>query len=425
MQCNNCSRDAINLSHPYCQAHSDILFFQSDYDYKYYLREERVRCNTLGGWVTQAQADEHATVCSSCDEAVDVSDTYTSECGDIYCIECYDETFASCYDCDEETPLDEISCLEDNYYCEGCRDDNFIVCADCNEWISNEDSCYHERQDETYCEDCYPESSLINAWNYTPTAIFHKVNSERALYMGLEIEVETDNSFDLATELTDTKEVFPEDKFYYKEDGSINGIEIVSHPMTFESIKKDGFRNKLKELKDFGATAYDNGKCGLHIHISKDQIKELTAWKLLYFMFECKYEVTKIAQRTPSQIDEWAKIVAPDEYRHFSNSASVLKTIYPYNDARYRGINFQKRNTIEFRIFRGTLDFKRFWATIEFVYSLIPFLEETGFGFIRRATSFELWKTYVTYLKRKNTHQTLLAFLKAKQLTTSNDKMLY
>ena len=38
---------------------------------------------------------------------------------------------------------------------------------------------------------------------------------------------------------------------------------------------KISFRDKLKKLQSYGATGYDNGKCGLHIHVSRNQIKPI------------------------------------------------------------------------------------------------------------------------------------------------------
>jgi hypothetical protein len=76
---------------------------------------------------------------------------------------------------------------------------------------------------------------------------------------------------------------------------------------------------------------------------------------------------------------------------------------------RYYVLNFQNKNTIEIRIFRGTLRLLTLYATLEFVYWICKWLKELDTAKIQKITwgdfvkSIPEWMIELKeYLKEKN-----------------------
>lgn len=430
MKCNICQTTSdVNLEIEVCLECRDFHYFQSDYDLKWYPRQERISCDILGGYVTIGQKDEHTVECVGCDECILVNERNVGLDGESYCLSCYDEAYFPCSDCGETADVDDSYYIDsqDHRVCPDCNSDNYRTCYACD-WTGHIDNMnFVDSEDEWYCESCEESNCRrLRAYNYVPDFNYYTLNKERELFFGLEIELDCDTDY----VLDNIEDTLDPDKYYFKEDGSINGFEIVTHPMTFEKLKKENFRSKLETLSNLGAKAYSAGNCGLHIHVSKNEINAFNVWKMIMFFAKCQSQVIKISQRTGTEMSRWCKIFQPEEYRHWNDSAIVLKgqdwsSGGPYNMERYAAINCRRSSTIEFRIFRGTLGFDRFWASVEFVNSLVHFMEKVSYKFVKSSTVMTLWNTYVTYVIRTGYHKTLLDFLKSKGLITNKPKLTY
>ena len=74
----------------------------------------------------------------------------------------------------------------------------------------------------------------------------------------------------------------------------------------------------------------------------------------------------------------------------YSDVVSVMKKLKlyntsPYANGRYNALHYTGRGTYEFRFFRGTTNYKRFNACIEFVEAITEYVREIGFGYFNRA----------------------------------------
>lgn len=255
------------------------------------------------------------------------------------------------HDCDGD-----IRRLDDVYYWE----------SDCE---------YHsEPEEEEDDDDCDMDSATINSYSYRPSMKFHKLSNENenAPFFGIELEVERKNSNGLKHKYM--AGLIENEHWYFKTDGSLtDGFEIVTHPLTFNYIQQNEkvFTNSLKLLVENGYNSYDANTCGMHIHISKNNFNTWHLYRFLKFFVENKEFIAAISQRKMEKLKKWANI--EDD----SDSSLIYKAKKKDgNGERYVAINLKNSQTIEIRIFRGTLNINSFMKNIEFSHALYMFTKE-------------------------------------------------
>lgn len=143
----------------------------------------------------------------------------------------------------------------------------------------------------------------------------------------------------------------PNEFIVTKDDGSLDrGFEIVTAPATLEE--------QLAHWKPFfarlpsGLRSFSTCTCGLHIHCSRRPLTELTIAKIVCFTnanFNRPF-VECIAGRPSGR---WANI--------WPKKLSDARKINP---ERYEAVNLQNYDTIEFRIFKGTLKEQSFYKAL-------------------------------------------------------------
>ncbi len=200
------------------------------------------------------------------------------------------------------------------------------------------------------------------------------------------------------------------DNLYIKRDGSLDcGMELVTHPMTpGYHMKKMPWGEILEEARSMGYTSHMAMTCGLHVHISRRAFgdnyyyQEAAIARLIFFVEKFWPEMLRFSRRTQSQLNDWAKrygaqLTPTDQLKHAKNSDA----------GRYAAVNLQNRNTVEIRIFRGTLKLNTLLATLQMVNHLcdvaVSFtdwdLQDMGwYDFLNRITEPEL----IQYLKERN-----------------------
>jgi hypothetical protein len=239
------------------------------------------------------------------------------------------------------------------------------------------DGEYHHEpefdEDEDEDEDDM-ESATINSYSYRPSMKFHKLSNENenAPFFGIELEVERKNSNGLKHKYMAGK--IDHEHWYFKNDGSLtDGFEIVTHPMTFNYIQQNEktFTDSLKLLVENGYNSYDANTCGMHIHISKNNFTTWHLYRFLKFFVENKDFIVAISQRKMEKLKKWANI-------EDDNDSSLIYKAKKKdgNSQRYVAINLNNSQTIEIRIFRGTLNINSFMKNVEFAHSLFMYTKE-------------------------------------------------
>lgn len=378
--------------------------------------------------VTPLTQEEHQQIevveCSHCGSLFRTDcDQYTTDSnGDFYCETCTTEVIFCehcCRDVNREgsaqvNDVDEIWCSEciSNvaYYCDGCFEyvqnvaytngntaicedcfgERYTICTNCEGLITRDNANYSDG--EAYCDDCICEqrSENIEAYNYRPDRLnFLKSENEdpkeqARLFLGFEIEAGSLDSNSEASEVADilTEKFNQDDIFYLKEDSSIPeyGFELVSHPITLKRHKELEWNKVLAKMSSLGMKSHDLGRCscGLHVHASSSFLRnpklkrreQYYRWLLVdWFVSKNRQQFEKIARREEVH---WSK------FKDIEKGIKLKEEFGKPTGSRYKAVNFENSSTVEFRLFRGTLKYETFMATLEIVDCLVRWAKQAS-----------------------------------------------
>jgi hypothetical protein len=221
--------------------------------------------------------------------------------------------------------------------------------------------------------------------------ILHKFEYNETCF-GLEIELNNEDNIQEAIKYTKKNLNIPH---IWKEDGSLsNGGELVLAPCDRERLSSLNWRKILKELHSLGCRGYDSGECGIHIHASKTEFNHLS-----YNEFNTLILDFLISQR---------QFLKPFSQRKKFNYCELPKD---YNDtewlleSRYRAINVLPDSTYEFRVYRSTTDYERFYASLQFTFLAHKYLVFQA----RNPTSKLKLKDYL--MQNRNEHKPIFDYL--------------
>lgn len=315
--------------------------------------------------------NECVMTCERCDSVGSVNDCFhTVDGNDIWCESCTERRAHWCERCEEYDSGTSfyISDMQQSW-CEGCADGHAYWCDDCDEY--NADGC--DRCSDNMSSD---GSRLIHDYSYRPDAIFHSTNKDERLFFGMEIEVEARDNLRDSAEYAHQLESM--DLAYLKHDGSLsNGFEIVTHPMSHDYFKneaQDFFAviEGLRTQQGIRVKSWDTRTCGLHIHISRTGFNGgAHMHRFLNLVYTNPDFYSTLAGRTS---DQWAKFtdIIKREYKRDANGDRIFSQDTGYeietkrtfkhkldmdrNSDRYSAVNTLNRETLEMRIFRGSVN---------------------------------------------------------------------
>ena len=291
---------------------------------------------------------------------------------------------------------------------------------DCIKTLPRCNSCdnasYH--LEHGICHRCMNRQS-IRSYSYRPSPMFHRVNNKKKsvlisdsgyskhelpiLHFGVEIEVDRhemdDSSHDSEIILEGNhfaslvniigRGIEMSNLFYSKSDGSLSeqGVEVVSHPFSWNFWKTFGheiYDVLFSTLLSSGYFSAESEEGGMHIHVSKSAINKTQLHKLLWFVYSCPVFIELIAQRTTSYGSlTWQSLIGQYGSSTFAKRRNMVASIsnrkYSKYAERYTAINMRPDNTIEFRIFNGTLNIMTLSKAIEFIHSLLSYCSQTSF----------------------------------------------
>jgi len=151
---------------------------------------------------------------------------------------------------------------------------------------------------------------------------------------------------------------------YFERDGSIGeGFEIVTQPagLDVHRVKLSAFLNQ-EHLKR-GLRSHEGGSCGLHIHVGREFVTQAQIYRVQSFLNDIRNEglIRKISRRYGNS------------YARIKHEMAKLSPVNKRSSERYEALNVTNTDTIEFRIFRGSLRYESVMAALEFVDSLLSF----------------------------------------------------
>ena len=299
---------------------------------------------------------------------------YYRDGSNIGCDSCVVRYTFYCDSCDERNPLwrdDRYSAANGNTICEECYQNNYFSCDLCSAIYHTD----HMSEDDNGCICSYCHDSgakLIHEYSYKPAPQFYglKDGSDRRkkIFYGCELEVYVKSNSGVeekAEEILDRLNSDAE-RVYLKKDSSIGrGFEIVTHPHTWDEIKKLWLENWDEKIRSI--SSHNSGTCGFHVHVSRRPLTKMHIQKMIVFVNAAENAnlIKTVAQRDCS---EWGKL---KDYKKIGHCE--------FGEERYEAINLLNANTIEFRIFRGNLRKDRIMKNLEFVKATIDFTRDRSY----------------------------------------------
>ncbi len=335
--------------------------------------------------------------CIACDTTLDSDDGTTTSSGDPVCESC----MVMCMKCEDViTCDDEFNDVEGELWCKNCTNNDAHWCDLCDNYFTgytygtdDSDSTMCERcyeNNTTYCEGCDAtylngceynhdedvDTRLVHDYSYRPDPIFRSSEDENTrLYFGIEVETEVrGGSYGDRRYAAEYAVRLEHDGLaYLKSDGSLEcGFEIVSHPMTHSYFMKDAniLWETISTLKsNYDMMAWGTKTCGLHVHISRAGFNGGShQHRFLQLVYNNKdfYEV--LAGRSSSH---WAKF--NDNINPDTGQKSFKHKFDRHGSDRYSAVNTNNRNTLEMRIFRGSLNPRFIKSAIDLAHASVEF----------------------------------------------------
>jgi formylmethanofuran dehydrogenase subunit E len=405
-----------------------------------------------GATYCRACADEMFVRCTDCNCTIKEDDAKWAF-DDPYCADCYCDRFTTCDACGAVVYIDDSYSNDGDTFCESCWDERFTSCDSCGADVPRDDIISYN--DQYLCERCYERAvrqRVIHEYNYKPEVSFWTIDDEPHIFYGIELEVDmqprkmgekSDDSDGIYEFLLrsgrvvgvvdehgapvnwDEKmpgedpakavvalDIMGRDRAYAKHDGSLrSGFEIVTHPMTFEfHVQKAKWKEAMKALNDMGFTAHDCGTCGLHIHVSKKSLgatqeaRERTFKALLVFLRKFWAQLVVFSRRREDSLLRYAK-----PYQH-SSPDSMYREACSSDTGKYYAINFKPRSTVEFRFYRGTLNYDTFLACLQLTHEIVKYCIANSPDAVDDAT----WADFARAIRGK--HKELDAYMNRKGL---------
>ena len=304
--------------------------------------------------------------CDNCGTVCFRDDLLTAPDDSLICQCCYGSTVIDCANCTNGCMRNDSWYTRDGLVCERCYSDHYFECEECGDNV-HEDEGY-----DGVCNSCSEsgdnDSHGVHSHSYKPTPIFLKKEGDDDLFLGVELEVD-EGGDDVPSSVAEI-----DMPVYFKGDGSIsNGFEIVSHPCTLNYHLGIRWKDMLHTLVKEGYTSHNAGTCGIHVHIPKaflgatEEEQDKYSSRIMSF-YELNWEhIVKFSRRKPDQLRQWAARFRDDI------TIDLVKKAKCGTFGRYRAVNLEPKNTVEFRIFRGTLKYSTFISCLQFVDASVRF----------------------------------------------------
>jgi hypothetical protein len=389
---------------------------------------------------TAAPAPEMARVCLHCEaraHALDMCDACElcpSCCECVRCDQCEElhrEPLCRCCNaCD--------NCCECDW-CRACEEPVESTCAECD---ACEDCCrcwychgcnerHHEDTDQCgdceNCQDqcrCHPDG--IEPYDTDPLESLAFLGTPAGdLYLGAELEVQVRGDLEAkAADWNSASDGF----FILKEDGSIGkGFEIVTAPASLAVHTAQWDRLLGDADLVHGLRSWDADRsCGMHVHASRAPLSPLTLGKVLVFM-NSPHTAVPLRRLAGRDSERWAKR-EPKKLTHAlahcrrcqtprkTSGVGYCRQCQERTDARAevgarrQVVNLCNSDTVEFRLFRGTLNLTHVLANLECVDAVLRWCMHNS---IRDCES---WPAFWAYVARHSaTYKHLIAYMQGKE----------
>jgi hypothetical protein len=181
---------------------------------------------------------------------------------------------------------------------------------------------------------------------------------------------------------------------YLKHDGSLHcGYEIVTHPMSHDYYKNEAsdLWDTLEHLRTYyKVKSWDTTTCGLHIHVSRTGFEGgAHMHRFLNLIYSNPDLYQTLAGREQSRWATFDDIVSAqvlrDEYGNritdedgftmYQSKRSITSKLIGNGNGteRYSAVNTRNRETLEIRIFRGTVNQQTVKAHLDLAHASVEY----------------------------------------------------
>lgn len=236
---------------------------------------------------------------------------------------------------------------------------------------------------------------------------------KKQLYYGLELEYEIDDSDD-AYELRQTAHDL---EFGASADGSLDcGVEFKSKPLCIDLVKE----RVPALLSRVRGSVHAERTCGLHIHLSKSGLTLMQIGLIQDFLYNDHNNefINKLAGRKPNTYcqrnGDYGKLGRIRPIENYKFDASGNRIIDPrthnfivekkkdfWGGEKYEALNFCRKDTIEFRLFAGSMRPHRVLGRVEFVQALVEWTGDTERRTFAEVRDFQQFLNFIKNSGRK------------------------
>lgn len=266
---------------------------------------------------------------------------------------------------DTWTTCDDPHCGQCDNYCDGC--------SECSDY-------YDDERRYGRCADIWPVT--IHSYGYKPNPTFWSVGGfssnrlsgrfgRRQAFLGCEVECEVDYDRSMRTDALARSFYSHEDmsgRIYCKSDSSLDdGVELVSHPMTLDAWQELHAMGETRFYDDLRrAGMHTPHTCGMHVHLNKSAFKsQVHLARFSHLIIGNMREMEEVAGRRNTGYASFERFPI----------CRVIKSggsIYGPRGA----VNLGNENTVEVRMFAGTLYSDRIMANLEACHSMMAYTRE-------------------------------------------------
>lgn len=261
--------------------------------------------------------------------------------------------------------------------CQNCYHERYTDCNKCGKTIEIKDA-YETRSGHYLCKECNKRHWVLPYHYDYPLIEFYGDNKNNSVpFMGFELEVDCggEDNGNVAKIMPmlnreDSGKIFA----YCSHDSSINnGFEIITQPATMQyhySIM-DVYNRAIQKLKAMGYASHETTTCGFHVHFNRTFFgddERACIRKLIIITEKFWNELCIFARRPERRLTHYAKKMPKtmeiSEYMEKANRSGE-------HEYHYFALNIANSSTIEFRMFRGTLNLNTIMATLQLVNNMV------------------------------------------------------